>query len=85
MKMIIVSVADSEIGFGRPFFVASDGAAVRSFTDEVNRAAADNILYNHPESFTLYRVGTFDDSTGEIQSEVPRALSTALNVHLGDR
>ena len=36
--------------------------------DEVNREAADNNLFNHPDDFDLYEIGTFDDSTGRITS-----------------
>lgn len=85
MKMIVVSVCDKEIGFARPFFVPSEGAAIRSFTDEVNRPASDNVLYCHPESFCLFRIGTFDDSNGQLSAEPPKPLAAALDIHKGDR
>lgn len=50
--------------FGRPFFVQHPAMAVRSFSDEVRREAPDNNLFTHPEDFTLYHLGSFDDSTG---------------------
>lgn len=64
---LICSVYDSASGvFGRPIFVAARGQAVRSFTDEVGRKERDNALAMHPEDFTLYFVGTFDETTGEV-------------------
>ena len=43
MKMIVVSIKDRAAdAYGRPFYVPSVGVAIRSFQDEVNRAAEDN-------------------------------------------
>ena len=65
MNLFVVSVKDraAEV-FNRPFFVPHRNVAVRDFTDEVNRAAADNPLNRHPDDFDLYLLGHFDDSTG---------------------
>ena len=47
MKLIICSVRDSAAdAFGRPYFVPSQGVALRAFTDEVNRENDDNPLLN---------------------------------------
>lgn len=65
MIVHVVSIRDSasEV-FGRPAFVQSVGAAVRDFTDEVNRDAADNPLFKHPGDFSLWKLAVFDDNTG---------------------
>jgi len=65
MLQFIVSVKDraAEV-FNRPFFVPHRNVAVRDFTDEINRAAADNPLNKHPDDFDLYLLGQFDDSNG---------------------
>lgn len=68
MKQIIVAVRDSKSdAFGRPFFVASAGVAVRSFDDEVNRSDENNMMFNHPSDFALYELGVYDDSIGIIE------------------
>ena len=78
MINIICSVKDRAAdAFGRPLFVASKGIALRSFTDEVNRAAEDNQMYNHPDDFDLYELGTFDDSTGIIRM-LPQPVVLAM-------
>jgi len=65
MKLIVVSVLDvAAQAYGRPAFVPALGAAVRSFSDEVNRSSADNVMFNHPEDFQLFHLGEFDDSSG---------------------
>lgn len=64
MKRVIVAVYDNASQmFGQPFFVTAIGQALRSFTDEVNRPAQDNQLYQHPEDFSLYHIGYFEEET----------------------
>lgn len=64
-KRCVLAVFDSAVqAFGQPFFVPAIGAGVRSFVDEVNRAAPDNQLANHPEDFELHYVADFDDESG---------------------
>jgi hypothetical protein len=53
--------------FARPMFVPSIGVAIRSFSDEINRQAEDNQLYQHPDDFDLYDLGVFDDSDASFQ------------------
>lgn len=65
MKIEIVAMYDSAAQmFGRPFFVQTVGIAIRSFSDEIQRQAPDNDLFKHPDDFTLYHLGAFDDSLG---------------------
>lgn len=81
MLRIIVAVRDRAADcFGQPFFVTSIGVGVRSFTDEVNRAAPDNQFYSHPEDFDLYQIGTYDDATGELVSVKPRQIAIGKDV-----
>ena len=65
MKLVIVSIKDRAAdAFGRPAYVATEGVAIRQFSDEVNRASEDNQIYVHPDDFDLYYLGTFDDNNG---------------------
>lgn len=65
MHLFVFSVRDSKANsFGQPFFSTSLGQAERSFGDEINRAAQDNILYLHPDDFELYQLGSFETDTG---------------------
>lgn len=61
----VMSVFDrASMVFGTPFFVVAVGAGTRSFRDEVNRKADDNSIYQHPEDYELFHLGSFDDETG---------------------
>lgn len=57
--------------FGQPFFAPAIGAALRGFSDEVNRSAPaeQNPLFHHPEDFQLWLLAWYDDSSGEFQPD----------------
>ena len=78
----IVSVKDGAANvFNRPFFVPHRNVAIRDFTDEVNRSAADNQLNKHPSDFDLYILGTFDDNLGTFVTEsIPTVLVRGKDV-----
>lgn len=83
MKRKIVAVFDSAAGtYGQPIFAVSNGVAIRSMRDEVNRSALDNPMYQHPEDFVLYDLGEFDDNTGAISSlhDQPQVLARAKDM-----
>ncbi|WNK14819.1 MAG: nonstructural protein [Microvirus sp.] len=83
--LVMVAVKDlAAQTFGRPFFVPHTHAAVRSFTDEVNRPAADgqqNDLFAHPDDFELYALADFNDGSGAVVSfSAPRLLVQGKHV-----
>lgn len=70
MKRYVCAVFDSAVhSFGQPFFVPAIGAAIRSFTDEVNRSAVDNMLNQHPDDYTLHVLAVFDDDDGLFEND----------------
>lgn len=81
MKRFIVSVRDRAADtYGQPFYVTGLGQAIRSFTDEVNRAEKGNALFEHPEDFDLYEIGNFDDSSGVIERTEVRMICVGKDV-----
>lgn len=77
---VICAVLDSAVqAFGTPFFVQADGHALRSFIDEVNRQAPDNTLFGHPEDYTLYHLGEFNEEDGAFISD-KRVLARGKDV-----
>lgn len=81
MKMQVLAVHDAASGvFARPIFVASIGVGIRMFGDEVQRQAADNEMFKHPEDFSLFHLGEFDDNSGCFDlsgNEVPVRIAAA--------
>jgi len=80
--LTIVSVKDRAVdAYNRPFYVPTIGAAIRSFTDEVNRKESE--MQAHPEDYDLYDMGTFCDQTGTFlppDGGVPRVISRAQDL-----
>lgn len=78
MKLVICCVRDRAANmFAQPMFVAATGIAIRSFINEVNRAAPDNQLYLHPADFDLYELGTYDDSNAKFEA-LPEARQICI-------
>lgn len=80
--LIAVAVRDEALqAFNRPFFVNSLGLAIRSFEDECNRDSPDNPMKNHPNDFSLWHIGSYDEESGRLFSlDVPIRLCDASGV-----
>lgn len=83
MKMNVYSVFDSKLAsFGRPWYEMTDASAIRVFQDAVNDSSnPNNQWYKHPEDFSLYSIGEFDDSDGKLVSNLPLSLVTASAIY----
>ena len=76
MQLVCFTVFDSAVGAHiMPFFMRSNGEAVRAFTAEVNNPQSN--IFKSPKDFTLLRIGTFDDNTGVFEPEQKIALGNA--------
>lgn len=63
----IFAVRDSKTeAFLQPFFMPARGAAIRGFTDAVNDPSHG--MGKHPEDYTLFEIGSFDDESGALVS-----------------
>lgn len=82
MMMKIYSVFDAKLAtFGRPWFQMRDAAALREFSDAVNDTSnPNNQWHSHPEDFSLFRIGEYDDQSGEIIPCTPESLVTASSL-----
>lgn len=81
MKLYVYSVFDSKSRcYSNPFYMANDGMAIRAFTDNVNNK--ESTSHHHPEDYSLYLLGDYDDTTGEIEckNETRKLLVTATQV-----
>lgn len=80
----VFAIKDTALGaFSRPMYFASKGVAVRAFSDEVNRSAADNNLHNHADDFELWYLGEFVEENGTFDQGTdgaPYMLAEGQNV-----
>ncbi len=79
MKLNAYTIYDVASGiYMRPFFSQADGQAIRGFKDIATDA--DHEIGKHPEDYTLYRIGAFNDTTGKMEGEQLEKLATALEM-----
>lgn len=79
MKLVVVSVYDTVAQyFCVPFFVKTVAEAERSFVDACNDKQVS--ISAHPEDYKLMRIGSFDDSTGEVVSEMPTLIRSGYKI-----
>lgn len=79
MKLNVYTIFDQATGaYMRPFFMQSDGQATRAFKDLA--VAADHDIGKHPEDYSLWRIGTFDDNKAKLIPEDKECLATALEL-----
>lgn len=80
MKFELFAVLDAKAGFfGQLFWEQRREMAIRQFSDAVNDGSnPNNMWYRHPEDFTLYALGEYDNETGRVSSlPVLEAVVTA--------
>jgi hypothetical protein len=78
MKLKVYSIFDSAAkAYVQPFYMHNDGLAIRAFMDNVNSKEENNIS-KHPDQFTLFQIGEFDDTSGKIDSIDPKSLGNGL-------
>lgn len=81
MKLKMFAIRDRATdSFGNPMFLISAGQALRSFTDEVNRADKDNQLYQHPDDFDLYSLGEYETNSGTFDATLPSMVAAGKTV-----
>jgi len=78
MLMRVYTVYDSKTeAYMPPFFQPAKGAALRLFSDSVNDV--NHTFNKHPSDFTLFELGTYDDSTAQfVTHSTPISLGLAL-------
>ncbi len=77
MKQQLYAVFDTCAGiYDSPHFANSDDIVRRQFADIAS--GADNAISKHPEHYSLWRLGGWDNTNGNIQDEANECLCTAL-------
>jgi len=72
MRFNIFAIFDDKArAYMTPFFLPENGQAMRAFSDAVNDMSSP--VSRHPADYTLFRIASFDDSTGIITAESPHA------------
>ena len=77
MKQLMFVIYDSKANaYLQPWFLTTEPMAIRAFTDLANDS--DSNVSRHPEDYTLFNIGSFDDNTAEIIWNAPITLGNAI-------
>lgn len=70
MNLGVYSVFDRKAAvFARPFVAPNDAMALRSYAAALQDPSTE--LHKFPEDFSLHRLGSFDDDTGQLVAQTP--------------
>ncbi len=77
MKVQCYAIFDTCSGiYEKPFFSTTDDLVKREFQDVA--IAADHPISKHPEHYSLWRLGIFNNENGDIHNEQNECLWTAI-------
>ncbi len=77
MIVSLYAIYDSASGvYDGPFPGTADGAVSRNFSDMCLNA--DHPIGKHPDCYTLFRVGSWNDGTGEVADIDPLKLMNGV-------
>lgn len=69
--------------FLTPVLFDNENVALRWFTDVVNSKEENQVIYNNPGDFELWKLGAYDNITGNIVGNLDK-LATGLSVKKGE-
>ncbi len=77
MKHKMFVIYDSKANaYMQPWFLTQEGMALRAFSDCVNDK--DHNFGRHPEDYTLFTIGEFDDLTAEVFWTSPISMGNGI-------
>lgn len=77
MLLQVFSIYDSKVeAYLQPFFAPTKGAAIRYFSDAI--ADPQHQFFKHCEDFTLFHLGSYDDSGGLFDCDAPVSVGNAV-------
>ena len=83
MRVFVYVIRDSVSQvYDRPMCARSEGEMVRSFSDVAKDTS--HPIGQHPEHYSLWNVGTYDDNSGMIEATPPVHVVNAIDLVRGD-
>lgn len=80
MLLYVMAAFDKKAAaFMQPFYASRPEVGLRSFQEAAN--IEDHQVCKHPEDFSLFQLGTWDDNTGLFQLyPTPKHVAEAINL-----
>lgn len=78
MKINAYAILDSKSKtYSKPFYFIHDGEALRAFRGSIQKG--DTQISQFPEDFSLYKIGVFDDQSGQMKTEKIEYIGKAVD------
>lgn len=82
MIMEIYSIYDSKVeAYSQPFFLRSDGEAIRAITEVVNDPSTK--FFDHAADYNLFHIGTYNDEHAHLMQDGNRNLGCLIEFKKG--
>lgn len=76
MKIIVAAVMDRQMNaYSAPTFWPTEGTVMRKFQEDANDL--NSPIYKHSNDYSLWRLGYFEDSTGEFTNDKEKLAEAA--------
>jgi len=77
MKYVVYAVFDTATEtYMSPFFMKTEAEALRGFRDAASNP--ETPLGQHPADYHLFRIGEYTDHNGDLRSQPPECIISAL-------
>ena len=84
MKNHYYAIKDNMAGiFLTPVLFQNENVALRWFTGVVNSKEQNEVIYNNPQDFELWKLAEYDNTTGAIIPDIEK-MATGLSVKKGE-
>ena len=87
MKLSKYTIFDSKLeAYHQDYSLENDAIALRQFADMANE---ETQISKNPEDYSLWRIGSFETTSGELTAEIPTCIAKAhehvLNFELTEK
>lgn len=85
MRWCVYSVKDEKVAFNKPFYIEMTARSDAFAIESVKQAYAKGMFGITAIDSTLYKIGTFDDQTGEHENyRFPEVLFRVKDIMIGE-
>lgn len=78
MKIYTIFDAKAEF-YNTPFFARTNAEAMRMFQQMISDRNPNNMASTHPEDFTLFEIGSFDELIGSVERIDKKSLANGVD------
>ena len=78
MKYPIYVIRDIKTTYLTPTIDFNDASAMRNFSHALKQEGS--VLYSYPQDYSLWKIGVFDNETGDLENMIPELVMEGSQV-----